>query len=127
MRVLTIAAMAAGCVQPLQGQLPAGVWGGEHYELTVGEDGVGALLADCAHGTSAAPLVAADGALSAGFDWYLDGGPSPTQPTQDPVPMTLDATVDTANLLEGTLTFEDGSQSDISVALDQPATVYRCL
>ena len=56
-------ALLSGCFAPLDGQLPAGLWGGEHWSLTVAEDGSAQLEGDCSHADLPGPLVATAGDL----------------------------------------------------------------
>jgi hypothetical protein len=40
-----------------RGRLAAGVWGGPHIRLDVADDGTAAVELDCAHGSTAEPIV----------------------------------------------------------------------
>lgn len=117
-----ILAMLA-CV-PLDGPLPAGTWGGEHWSLVVTPEGA-TLETDCAHG-DLVDRVAVGGELEAAVGWVTEGGPVPEDPP-DPVPAILRARA-TARHLWGTLSDDAGGwEAEVDVRLDEEPLLYKCL
>ena len=107
--------------------LAAGVYGGEHFELTVNADGSGFLEGDCGHATLDGPLVAPDGTLELHFDWVSEAGPSSDTGTAPSSPATVTAGV-AGGVVDGVF-FLDASPSattDFHVELGVAATLYKC-
>lgn len=118
-------ALLTGCFSPLDGQLAAGVWGGEHWSLTVADDGSASLEGDCSHAELAGPLVATDGELTVEFDLVGEGGPVPDTGWGPGEPATLTAKV-SATRLEGTVEV-GGATEDIVVVLGDAPNLMKCL
>lgn len=110
---------------PLDGALPDGTWGGEHWSL-VSDGTAGVLETDCAHGEALDPLIAYEGGLEVGIDWVGEGGASDPENPPDPVPATLSADVN-ARRLVGVLSADDGAwEQDVDVRLGQEPVLFKC-
>ncbi len=107
--------------------LAAGVYGGEHFELTVNADGSGFLEGDCGHASLDGPIEAPDGALELHFDWVSEAGPTADTGTAPSSPATVTAGV-AGGVVDGVF-FLDASPSATSVfhvELGVAATLYKC-
>lgn len=107
-------------------RVPAGVYGGAHYELTVTNNGEAVLLGDCSRATvDAAPAV--DGAVHWVLTWQSGYG-LPVQDTAEIVyiDVALDGTY-CGGALAGTLTFPDGTTGEVDVVAGRQAEIYACL
>jgi hypothetical protein len=108
--------------------IPAGVWGGEHWLLRVGEEVF--LETDCAHGWLPAPLQAdSRGALQIDFTWVSEGGPVEidTGAAEEGVPATLEAVV-AATVIEGTVAIPSLSATvPLRVELGAEPFLTKCL
>ncbi len=118
-------ALLSGCFAPLDGQLPAGLWGGEHWSLTVAEDGSAQLEGDCSHADLPGPLVATDGDLVVTFDLVGEGGPVPDTGWGPGEPAELDAMVSPTRV-EGTIEVGGASEAFVVVLGDAP-NLMKCL
>jgi hypothetical protein len=105
--------------------VPAGVYGGTHYQLTVAADGSAELLGDCSRATVAQATVAS-GAVHWDLTWQSGYG-LPVQDTAsiEYIDVTLDGTL-CGSALDATLTFPDASTADIHVVLGADADLYYC-
>ncbi len=111
---------------PLDGALPAGTWGGEHWSLLVRDDLTGVLETDCAHGEALDLLTADEGELEVGVDWILEGGASDPEDPPEPVSATLSALVNTRRLT-GVLAADDGAwDQDVDVRLGEEPMLLKC-
>lgn len=64
------------CPDPVEGQLEAGVWGGDNWQLTVNRDGTIDIWTFCATGSSSEPVYAENGSVFFGADMVFEfGGP----------------------------------------------------
>lgn len=116
---------AEPCV-PAGERVPAGVYGGLHYELTVTNGGAAVLLGDCSRATMAeVPVV--DGAVHWLLTWQSGYG----LPVQDTAAIEyIDVALDGAycgGALTGTLTFPDGATGEVDVVSGRRAEIYACL
>ncbi len=114
----------AACT-PAGSNVPAGVYGGDHYQLTINPDGSAELLGDCSRATvDQTPIV--DGVGQWTLAWQSGYG----LPVQDSgAVQTIDVTFDVhlcATTVSGTLTFPDGTTSPVAVVLGQQANIYAC-
>jgi hypothetical protein len=105
--------------------VPAGVYGGAHYQLTVSDTGEAELLGDCSRATvDAVPIT--EGVVHWVLTWQSGYG----LPVQDTASIEyIDVSLDGSYCggeLTGTLTFPDGSSSDIDVVLGAQAEIYAC-
>lgn len=106
--------------------VPAGTYGGVHYQLIVAADGTAELLGDCSRAT------ASDVSLDAGLaHWTLQWQGGYGLPVQDTATIeytevVLDGTY-CGGELNGTLTFSDGETAAIDVMLDRDAEIYACM
>jgi hypothetical protein len=74
---LLVVALGAGCSGPSEvpGQVPAGLWGGDHLEMVVAADAA-RLEFDCAHGSIPGSIPVRDGLIDvAGVFVPEHGGP----------------------------------------------------
>jgi len=122
---MLLIALMNSCYAPLDGQLATGVWGGEHWSLTVADDGSALLEGDCSHAELAGPLAATDGELVVEFDLVGEGGPVPDTGWGPGEPALLSAKV-SATRLAGTVEVR-GATEDIVVVLGDAPNLMKCL
>ena len=105
--------------------VPPGTYGGVHFQLDVATDGSAELLGDCSLATiSAVPV--ADGEVHWTLTWRSGYGlPIQDTATIDYSDVALDGTF-CGGTLTGTLTFEDGTGTAISVVEGVQAEIYAC-
>ena len=114
------------CVEPIDGPLMAGQWGGNHWLFQVGSDGTTYVETDCAHGTTTEPVLVYGGTMTFTVDMASEGGPQQVPP--EPVntySATLTGTV-CGDTIEFTYAGEDFSLESEVIYGEQPV-LYKCL
>jgi hypothetical protein len=112
------------CVDPVNGNLKAGDWGGEHWLWRVNDDGTIYVETDCAHGTTAAPVVAEGGNFSFDLEMVGEAGPVSDPPSNTTYKASFSGQVCG---VEASFTYTvDASATAGSVVLNEPAMLMKC-
>lgn len=108
------------CHPPPDGPLPAGLWGGAEWSISVQPDGSAWVEAPCARGPSLEPVAVSDGA----FEFVARMTPSNVEPAAVPYEVTFRGEV-CGDTMRGDVT-SGGSNARFSVGLGEPSQMERC-
>lgn len=114
-------ALGSKCLTFHTGPLPSGLWGAEHWELTVYDDSTAFLEGDCAHGDVLVPIEVVEGEVF----FELDLVSEIMVPDPPVYPAFFEGRL-IGRALKGTLTV-NGVDTPLEVRLGQDGRLFKCL